>query len=143
MKRADINTASKKAEYSIKKRLIHAIQLEFWKNNEWHNYEEGALLKTGQEEEDDAHKEREIKIDKPFKTNKIKVHFPATQSQTKFEEGYIGGRIELLVVEDEKAAFATAPKMGSPKECTSSKDCKAERAILDLGSTTNQSSAWK
>ena len=95
-------------------------------------------------EDDDVHKEREIIVDKPFKTTKIKVHFPASQSQTKFEEGYISGRIDVVVVEDEKSAVvATGAKMGSPKECTSNKDCNAKRAILDLGSTTNQSSAWK
>ena len=48
-----------------------------------------------------------------------------------------------MVIEDENAALAIAPKMGSAKECTSAKDCKAVRAILDLGSSTNQSSIWK
>jgi hypothetical protein len=88
-----------KESFSMSDRLIDMIKVEYKNGNEkWTQYKDGALIPTGQKPEDKAELERVMELE-PFVANAIKITFPANHSHTKFDEGYIGGRIDLLAAE--------------------------------------------
>ena len=88
-----------KESFSMSDRLIDMIKVEYKNGNEkWTQYKDGALIPTGQKPEDKAELERVMELE-PFVANAIKITFPAKHSHTKFDEGYIGGRIDLLAAE--------------------------------------------
>lgn len=75
------------------------IKVEFTNGNDtWVEYKDGALIPTGQQTEDKAELERVMELE-PFVATGVKIVFPAAHSHTKFDEGYIGGRIDLLAAE--------------------------------------------
>lgn len=97
----DLPELQKNANYAMSERLIEMIKIEFNSGNEkWVQYKDGALIPTGQSKEDKAEVERIMDLE-PFVAVGVKIWFPAEHSKTKFNEGYIGGRIDILAAEEE------------------------------------------
>lgn len=117
-RRGDLNSIGRK----FKARIISKIRVEYFSEGKWQFYKAGALLPTGQLKSDSQEQRRNIKVE-PFVATKVKIHFPAEG------RNYRGctGRVDIV-------AHDPTAKMLEVKD--------GKKAIMDLGSTTVQSSQW-
>lgn len=99
---------------------MDGFKISYYYKNQWHEYEDGKVIKTGQMPDDDVNKERKIQLDPPIKASMLKLINPRNERSSNDAQG----RYDLIIrgpVEkpDEK------PKIEGGK-----------KAIIDLGSTT-------
>jgi len=100
--------------------------VSYYYRNEWHQYNDGAVVKTGQMPEDAVTKERIIELNPSIKASMIKLTNPRNERSTNDAQG----RVEIIV------------KGPVEKSNDKPKVEGGQRAILDLDSKTKQSSQW-
>ena len=100
--------------------------VSYYYRNEWHQYNDGAVVKTGQMPEDAVTKERIIELNPSIKASMIKLTNPRNERSTNDAQG----RVEIIV------------KGPVEKSNDKPKVEGGQRAILDLESKTKQSSQW-
>lgn len=100
--------------------------ISYYYKNEWHQYNDGAVIKTGMMPEDDVNKERFIELNPPIKASMVKLTNPRKERSTNDAQG----RFDLMI------RGPVEKPMEKPKIDG------AQRAILDLNSQTKQSSTW-
>ena len=127
-----------KCEEGKQKDVIHRVRLDFQNEGVWSTYKDGVLLETGQDANDTANVERRIYIDEQFIANKVRVFFPSAET-TGAGEGYISGRVDVVVVEQEEDSDETEDGTGEKDE---DKGSYTNRAIMDFDSTSIQSSRY-
>lgn len=98
-KRGDYDTF--KCDEGKQKDIINRFRLDYEVDGVWTTYKEGALLETGQDLNDTANVERKIYVDEQFIANKVRVYFPSAET-TGTGDGFISGRVEVVVVEQEE-----------------------------------------
>ena len=81
-------------------RLIDAIKIEYFDEDEWKFYKGGALLATNMLPETKADEELKINLEH-FTASSVKIWFPANAAHTAWNEGYIGGRFDLMILPPE------------------------------------------
>jgi hypothetical protein len=108
------------------KSTMDGLIVTYYYKNEWHEYNGGAVIKTGQMPDDDVSKERVITLNPPIKASMVKLTNPRKERSTNDAQG----RFDLMI--------------RGPVEKPSERPTVdgAQRAILDLGSETKQSSSW-
>ena len=109
-----------------RKATMDGFIVSYYYNNEWHEYKEGAVIKTGMMPDDDVSKERFIELDPPIKASMIKLTNPRKERSSNDAQG----RFDLMI------RGPVEKPMEKPKVEG------AQRAILDLSSKVWQSSTW-
>ena len=99
----------------------------------WHAYQNGLLLQTGQDRNDTANVERKIYVEEQFVATKVRVFFPSAET-TSTGEGFISGRVDVLVLEQEEDQDENDDGTG---EKDTNKNSYSNRAIMDFDSTSD------
>lgn len=94
--------------------------VSYYYKNEWHEYNDGKVLKTGMMPEDDPSKERVITLDPPIRASMVKLINPRKERSSNDAQG----RFDLMIRGPVEKPLEK-PKIEGGK-----------RAILDLGSET-------